>query len=158
MYSCRMKRLILKGLVIAAFLFLAKDQALGCVCVDMGDSTESKVANWVKESALVFSGDVVKLEQVRGKPEVIVTFSVDEIWKGGTSPTIQVKDSMGSCGNRFLIGMRYIVYASASAKALMAEGCLGTGRRNDPWSQEQIRILGRGKAPEKVKPEKDSSN
>jgi hypothetical protein len=151
MYSCRMKRFLLHCFSIAAVICVVKAHALSFICVDMGDSPERKVADWLKTSTVTFSGEVIKLERVRETLEVIATFAVNEVWKGSLSPTIELKTMMVPDSPSFQIGMQYIVYAFGPPKDLSAWGCTGTADTREPFAKEQIKILGKGKLPEKAK-------
>jgi hypothetical protein len=146
-----MKKLVLNGLAVAVMLFIAKAQAFGCDCVVRYDSTKAEVAAWVKESATVFSGKVVKILPDPKNFGLMVAFATQEVWKGAASPTIEVIDPASGCGHDFRVGETYLVYASDYSKILTATACAGTGRRADRSATEQVKILGKARSPEKQK-------
>lgn len=149
-YTANMKRQILRLLPVIAFLMMTNTSMLGYCCVDVGESTKDKVAGWLRSSAVVFSGKAIKLEKA---PEtqytVRVAFSVDEIWKGSSSPVIVVETPMSSLHYDFELGAEYLVYAWGSPEGLSTGQCSGNSKRSDDFALEQLNYLGKGTAPEK---------
>lgn len=153
-----MKKFLAYCFSIAVIVFVAKAQALSCSCVDMGDSLESKVADWSRSSAAAFSGKVINREPVEGTIEVIYTFSVGEVWKGPVVPTIEIRERGSSCSFGFKVGATYLVYAVKDSVFLRSAACTGITERDSPEGKNQIKFLGKGKIPAKADPAKDGSN
>lgn len=66
------------------------------------------------KSDLVFSGTLTKSfddESSLANPRIINTFTVNKIFKGKTTKTVQVKFLGGECGFPFEVGKEYLVYA-----------------------------------------------
>ena len=108
-----------RALVIAILIVSSSHLAFGCVCPD-----PPAVEQAVAAADLVFVGTVTALElereysptvlgEVGSRAVTIVTFEVNEVWKGRVSETERVVSRLPSstCGFKFEPGGRYIVYA-----------------------------------------------
>lgn len=154
-----MRKLLAYCFSIATIIFISHAEALSCVCVDMGDSLEAKVVGWSKASAAVFSGKVVKREEIEGTIDVVYTFAVDEVWKGSKDPVIEIRVTRSSCGLEFKLKTTYLIYAFKSSGLLQSGACTGVAAVDEEWAKQQIKFLGKGKPPGKeANPAKDSSN
>lgn len=105
-------------------------EAYACSCAETRDVQET-----FEKSAAVFSGEVVKAEEVSpetsdppdpGDPYLgPVTFEVDEAWKGASESSVVVYgQGLGvSCGMDFEKGETYLVYAYRSGDNLGTDYC-----------------------------------
>jgi len=99
-----------------ASLFHPLKPAYACSCVAPRPPLEAR-----DEAQAVFSGTVSSVQS--DASGLLVTFDVDEIWKGpeGAQLTLATPGSSASCGYEFAQGERYLVYGFAQ------EGRLNTG-------------------------------
>ncbi|MCF8328373.1 MAG: hypothetical protein K9I29_08780, partial [Bacteroidales bacterium] len=76
-----------------------------CKCYQMNFRNE------IDSADLIFQGIPINRKQVDSK--MIYQFSVDKIWKGYKSDTIEIKTGLGGqdCGMIFEIGKTYVVFA-----------------------------------------------
>lgn len=120
-------------------------QAFACSCLQPGPPMESAA-----QSEAVFAGTVANIApQPAGQfgGGVLVTFDVQQVWKGPVGPqlTLSTSSSSASCGYEFVAGEEYIVYANAQ------EGMLATGlcSRTAPLANAaaDVEALGPGEAP-----------
>lgn len=92
------------------------DVAAGCTCVrDREEPDVARVLRARDGAALVFSGTVAAV--AGDPPGSVVRFDVERTWKGTPAPVLEVMTSTpgsGSCGFRFVAGLRYLVYARAA--------------------------------------------
>lgn len=146
-----MKNPLLSIFVYGSFFVFGSTAAMACSCVDLGNPINEKVSWWLKDSAVVFSGEAIKLEKVSETVDVLATFSVSEFWKGDLSSAIEVRTliSGGSCGYDFRIGNHYLVYAWRAKGQLMTGACWGNSRLFERFGKEQLEVLGKGKTPGK---------
>ena len=99
-----------------ASLFHPLKPAYACSCVAPRPPLEAR-----NEAQAVFSGTVSSVQS--DASGLLVTFDMDEIWKGpeGAQLTLATSGSSASCGYEFAQGERYLVYGFAQ------EGRLNTG-------------------------------
>jgi hypothetical protein len=121
----------MKYIIFTLFVFFIVPPVYGCSC-----EGESTVAGGVKAANLVAVGTVigrdlitlVDTEQIKLNPDTSAhkfypysiriakyTIVIDQVFKGKlTSDTIIIYTGLGGgdCGNRFLVGEKYIVYGS----------------------------------------------
>ncbi|GGO62686.1 hypothetical protein [Nonomuraea cavernae] len=78
-------------------------------------------------AAAVFTGTVMAARRVEGDPldpppPVVYTFRADHIYKGKSSAEFEVATNADSaaCGYDFVIGSRYLVFATISESGLLA--------------------------------------
>jgi hypothetical protein len=113
-------------------------------------STKKLVREELKKSTAVFSGKVLSI--ILSNNALAVTFKVEKTWKYVENEEVTVMtlptDSM--CGYNFEMGQSYLVYASSVvAGELWTNHCTRTARIAIDVN-EDIRILGRGRAPRKI--------
>ncbi|GAA3317142.1 hypothetical protein [Nonomuraea dietziae] len=106
--------------VLAAFLLVPARAACACSCAPFEPRTA------VGDATSVFTGTVTGLRQLPGSPlgptpPFVVTFSVDQVYRGERQATVEVATNAdsASCGYRFTRGARYLVFAS--------DGPMGSG-------------------------------
>lgn len=142
MFTLSVRRLLLT-FALAAFaaagFFHPLKPAYACSCMMPGTPLEARDA-----AQTVFSGTVSALG--RGPNGLIVTFDVDQVWKGpeGAQLSLTTADSSASCGYEFVQGEQYLVYGFAQ------DGQLSTGlcTRTAPLANagEDLAALGDGAA------------
>ncbi|WP_433248249.1 hypothetical protein ACQPYK_00180 [Streptosporangium sp. CA-135522] len=108
-------------LLIAATLAITPGTACACSCAQLGPKAQ------VEESAAVFTGTVTAARRVEGdplgpRPPIVYTFRADQVYKGRADAEFQVATNSDedSCGYRFDVGTRYLVFASAGESGLFA--------------------------------------
>ena len=108
-------------LLILAAVFLGTE-IMACKCAPPPPPVPS-----LKKCHAVFLGQVVSLKQHReyGK---LVTFKVQDSWKGKRGDTIVVRtgNGGGDCGYSFVKGKNYLVYGYNSKGTLWASICSRT--------------------------------
>jgi len=124
----------------AAVIAHPPGMAYACSCIQPGPPADA-----LDQSEAVFSGTVAEVvPQANG---VLVTFDVNEVWKGPNGPqlTLSTSGSSASCGYDFVQGEEYLVYGFAQ------EGELATGlcTRTAPLANavDDLAALGEGAAP-----------
>lgn len=147
-----MARLIIRRLTIAlALLVLLGAAALhqprvtyACSCMQPGPPAEASAG-----AVAVFAGTVNSISPANpATGAVLVTFDVQQTWKGPEGPqlTIVTSDNSASCGYAFAQGEEYLVYGYAQ------EGQISTGlcSRTAPLASagEDLAFLGAGAAVE----------
>lgn len=100
----------------ATFFFHPLKPAYACSCMMAPPPQEA-----LGQSQTVFAGTVSGVQP--GKDGVLVTFDVDQFWKGPDGPqlTLHTPASSASCGYEFVPGEEYLVYGFAQ------DGQLSTG-------------------------------
>lgn len=94
-----------RTLIILTILFAGFTKGYSCKCYQMN------LRNEIDSADLIFQGIPINRKQVDSK--MIYQFSVDKIWKGYKSDTIEIKTGLGGqdCGMIFEIGNTYVVFA-----------------------------------------------
>jgi len=121
---------VLRMLAAAVFASTAFAGALGCTCAFGGGPACQEA--WRQGVDAVFLGRVDKIGSARGNVGFAagamsmtmmgsllqVTISVDEVYRGSPTKTIQVytASSSAACGYSFREGQKYLIYASAAGK------------------------------------------
>lgn len=146
-----MKKALCSVFGILAFLILGQSSAQACSCPTVG-STELELKWKLKELQAVFSGEVLEINKIPQSRDVSVKINVETVWKGLVlrEVTINTPESSGACGYPFEVGKSYLVFASLDDKVNLTTGlCL----RNKPVDEasEELKILGKGKKPQKNK-------
>lgn len=124
----------------AAVIAHPPGRAFACSCMMPGPPAEAAA-----QSEAVFSGTVS--EVAPGANGVLVTFDVDNVWKGPSGPqlTLATASDSASCGYSFVAGEQYLVYANPQ------DGQLATGlcSRTAPIANaaDDLAALGAGQAP-----------
>ena len=92
-------------LLTAIILINGFTNGFACKC------SYQNIKNEIDLADLIFQGTPINKKQVDSK--MIYQFSVDKIWKGYKSDTIEIKTGLGGqdCGMIFEIGKTYIVFA-----------------------------------------------
>lgn len=127
-------------MLLAAFgLMLAgHTSASACVC-DLPlkrVSLKKAVAKAMSESALVFSGQVIELD------DSMVKFRVERLWKGAPAGEVVLINAgagkapdgdriISSCAYNFRMGEKYLVYAFGSGGKLQTHKCTRTAVLED---------------------------
>ncbi len=151
-----------KELFILTLLFAfvcSSFSVFACSCVMPGT-----VAEEVERADAVFAGTVVSVvgSEYRAYvfPDVEVTFTVEEYWKGVFSNPVIIHTGQGGgdCGFGFEEGKEYLVYAYADENDnLHANICSRTALLSD--AEKDLSVLGNGFAPEgSVSSEENSFN
>lgn len=92
-------------ILIAIILFSGFKSGFACKC------NQQNLKNEIDSANLIFQGIPIDKTQIDSK--MIYTFSVDKVWKGNKSDTIEIKTGLGGqdCGMIFEIGKSYVVFA-----------------------------------------------
>jgi len=150
-----MKRLLLFIVaVLCAATFTQPTQA--CQCREYGTPTCARY--W--RSDAVFIGEVVNIKPLKNRPDdvytyLLVTFAVQESFRGVSGPRVGVATATTMCDTVFKKGKRYVVYASLDRQGsqLFTGMCTGTnlayGNNLDEYLQE-LRQLKQQQAPESI--------
>lgn len=147
------------SILISSSALLFPAPAAACSCVDPGSVEESQV-----RSDAIFEGTVTSVKSSTGllssssAKAVKASFQVNEVWKGLVTPTIEIITTGGSdsCGYEFVEGERYLVYATATGKALEVNLCSKTVLHSK--ADEQFIALGSGSLPPQPSLEEQLTN
>lgn len=155
-------------------LLLGMTKTFACVCALMPDeSLRDAVKRNVRESTIVFAGQVIGFEYRRGIPNeymdsrekesgrhigygtLVVKFKVKTWWKGDVAPEIVLvtdvtRNSDGtttnsSCNYDYRKRVDYLVFASGKVSELRTNYCSRT--RPLAEAKEDLQVLGKGKEP-----------
>jgi hypothetical protein len=142
-----MKQLISIVVLVIAIGF-GSVEAIACSCdlPPLHQSQKQLVTTARKSSRAIFSGVVLKTEEVGYS--VHVTFKVDAFWKGPLPSEVMLTTGRGGgdCGYRFEVGLRYLVYAYGSdVTSLGTNICQRTAPYPD--AATDLKILGKTKRP-----------
>lgn len=121
-----MKKFIFITFVLASFLASA-EQAFACSCFSTDEPIETKIQKAYKDSAVIFSGEVVRIEP-KGEFYLTVRINAARVWKGTMIeqiPVITAKQS-AMCGFDFEVGKKYLIYTNHSEDGLMVSSCSRT--------------------------------
>lgn len=121
---------IIFSILFSTFLiaFTASD-SFACSCILQQDiSIEKQVRDAYAKSASVFVGEVI---EVNSKPDVYfvsVKFKVEKSWNKNFQKEITVTTGKGGgdCGIEFVVGKKYLVYASGENDKLSTNICTRT--------------------------------
>ena len=151
---------------ILLLLVLRSGSCHGCPCVILPNEDLSRPATMVprakREAESIFAGLVIAVDTasmgqkwvpsdttpgrqpVRWADTVRYTFRVDSVWKGDREreATVVVPAASSSCGRRFTIGEKYLVYAESGG---VASSCARVQRLRDATAD--LKVLGRGRSP-----------
>ena len=152
-------RKVLFGLMMLFAFCVSSFSAFACSCIMLGT-----VAEEVDRADAVFTGRVIAADTSDYRayvfPDVAVTFTVQEYWKGVLSEPLVIHTGQGGgdCGFGFEEGESYLVYAYADDTGdLHANICSRTALLSD--AEGDLAKLGNGFAPDEiVSSEKDYSN
>lgn len=124
MFQLTLRRLgvVIAGLTLAAsFVFHPLKPAYACSCVAPPPPQEA-----LGQAQAVFAGTARSV--VPAPNGVLVTFEVEQIWKGpeGGQFTLATPGSSAACGFEFVEGERYLVYGVAQDGQLSTNLCTRT--------------------------------
>jgi hypothetical protein len=156
--ECFMKKSLFMLSIFFLFVLINSDSTLACSCMESPGASEE-----LKNSKAVFSGRVISIKNPlrdrlaktqKGKITVMplggdlrIKFAVEESWKNVNRRKLIVITGANSaaCGYGFIVGERYLVYATADEKGILYTGICS---RTSPLASEQARgdieILGKG--------------
>lgn len=94
-------------------LFFSYSAAFGCTCANVSESQRSET---VKNTEMVFLGEVVSINQPSQLNFVDVEFKVIRAWKGVDSARVVFKtyDKSSSCSVNYKVGQRAYVLATGN--------------------------------------------
>jgi len=94
-----------RALIILVILLTGLTKSYSCKCYQMNLEME------IDSADLIFRGIPIFKKQIDSK--MIYKFSVEKVWKGEKSDTIEIKTGLGGqdCGMIFEMGKNYIVYS-----------------------------------------------
>jgi L-asparaginase II len=125
---------------------------LACVCdLPVKRISLKKAVSEAKAKAdIVFSGKVIEIGNAT------VKFSVEGLWKGAPVREIVMRNDAGGivvsdCAYRFVLGERYLVYASASVNGLHTHKCSRTAMLESAGADVEALEKIKSKKPEKIK-------
>ncbi|MEV7010280.1 hypothetical protein [Streptosporangium sp. NPDC051022] len=114
-------RILAVLLLLAAVIVITPGTACACSCAPL------QPADQVKRAAAVFTGTVVAADPVKGdpsgpRPPIVYTLRADQVYKGAAAAEYQVATNADSaaCGYNFVVGSRYLVFASDEKSGLLA--------------------------------------
>lgn len=147
-----MKKIIIFLSLIIGLLIFNQTDVLACSC-DLSvpkSSLKQQVNKAKKKSNAVFSGKVLEIIKQPLHHYISVRLLVENSWKGTLLKEITITTGLGGgdCGYPFEIGKSYLIYANGSDENKLSTNiCQRT--TNLPDAIEDLKILGKGKAPKK---------
>ncbi len=134
-----------------ALMFFTQTNLLACSCPTIGLTIEQKINGQLDSAKAVFSGKVVEIVNKSQNRDLIVKIKVEEFWKGNLPEEIIIETdrSDAACGYPFVSGKSYLIFAYVSDENILTTGlCLPN--REISKAEEELKILGKGKEPEKA--------
>lgn len=144
----------------ALVISIAGESVLACSCLLEPNKPAVDYSAWARNfDGAAFSGRVVKIDKVAGKPEIKVTLAVDKIWRGVDSAEVAVytAENTAMCGVYYEVGREQIVIADKTGDRIMTFSCpemeyashrseylaaLGTAREpGGPASQTAVKFI-----------------
>jgi hypothetical protein len=101
-----MRRMLLIGLAMIAFVQLSPIQALACTCLDY------PLRDAWRDAEAVFSGWIVSISPASETGYLDVEVHVTTVWKGVKTSTVHVYtwETEAGCGYTFLVGEEYLIF------------------------------------------------
>lgn len=137
-----MKKIIFFTLMSLMFLFVSANDLFACSCVASPNSVKQQVKDSYKNSAAIFSGEIVSITP-KDEWTVNIKIKVTKFWKGSAlSNEIIITTSKESamCGYNFEVGKKYLVYATGTKENLSTTNCSRTAIFGD---KQEIKFLDR---------------
>ena len=141
-------------LSISLFLLcLSTQRVFGCNCSEIKpDKNTSKFTykRWLENfNGAVFQGRVIKTEEVESSFELVVTFEVNQYWKGVTGQEIIIHTPLnaGACGAPFRKGEEFFVVANLNKNHFITDLCSYFGYTK--YKANYLKGLGKGITPVK---------
>lgn len=131
-----------------ALLAFSAQTAYACSCIEVKKGAAVNYKRWLKNfDGAVFTGRVLKKENVEAGNQLKVTFEIERYWKGVKSSEAVIYTAMDSaaCGVSYTEGETYFVVARNSDKGLMTDLC--SHLEYTKKKQAMLRKIGRGKMP-----------
>lgn len=118
------------SILVLSFLFAAgASNIFACSCLFAEDkSLDEKVREGYLNSIAVFSGEVSQIVKEPGTNQIKVKLKVKESWKGKfvREVTIRTAQDSATCGYKFEVGKKYLVYAAGEENNLRTDICTRT--------------------------------
>lgn len=149
-----MKTATLFLLILATIIFSSFADAFACTC-DLplrNLSLKQQVNAALKNSKAVFSGQVLEITANPDNHYLVAKLKVEKSWKSIRTEEVSIVTGRGGgdCGFHFTIGETYLVYAyGTDDNKLGTNICQRTAKITE--AAEDIKLLGKGKAPNKPK-------
>jgi hypothetical protein len=124
-----MKKAIYISLALAIFVLASAKSSYACSCIASPAPVKEQIRGAFSYADAVFSGEVVEIkESPAEKDTLLVKFKVAKSWKGNDQPELTIKTARDSamCGYNFMVGQKYLVYASGAGDALSTNNCSRT--------------------------------
>jgi hypothetical protein len=121
--------------LFVSFAGFAYQRAMACDCSPPGSAREE-----LQRMDAVFSGEVISGDLRSAKVE----FKVEKVWKGPSAKKIALKYIGSDCTYPFVIGKKYLVYASGK-EILETHVCTRTKELDK--ASDDMKELGEGKEP-----------
>jgi hypothetical protein len=152
-----MKKIIILTLTFFGLLLFTQRNVSACSCVDIPQTLEQEIKGRLKASKAVFSGEILKINETSQRRDVTgldvtVKIRLKEVWKGQLTKEVIITtpDNSAACGYSFQVGKSYLVFADTTKGKILGTG-LCSGNRRLETATEELKILGKGKKPQKRK-------
>ena len=151
------KKIIILTLTFFGLLLLTQINVFACSCGNIPQTLEQEIKGRLKASKAVFSGEILKISETSQRQDVTglnvtVKIRLKEVWKGQLTKEVIINtpDNSAACGYSFEVGKSYLVFAHSRKGKILATG-LCSGNRALETATEELKILGKGKKPQKRK-------
>ncbi len=146
---------IIFSIIFSAFLIaLTASDVFACSCFQPEDiPIEKQVKDAYQKSSSVFVGEVVEVIKKPDVSSVTVRFKVEKTWNKIFQKEIAVSTAKDSslCGYSFVVGKKYLVYASENNNNLTTNICTRTA---SAAANKDIAFLNKIKKPKIKSPPK----
>jgi len=97
---------MIRSFLILTILLTGITKSYSCKCYQMN------LENEIDSADLIFQGKPIEKNQIDSK--MIYKFSIDNVWKGSNSKTVEIITGLGGqdCGMIFEIGRTYVVFSN----------------------------------------------
>jgi hypothetical protein len=147
------KTLYILSPVLYLLLTPAVVHACGCFQLNPNQTAAQAVNKARKSAQAIFSGKVVEVVQKARASSgyyLVVRFEVEKSWKEAEAHEITLTSILTDCTYPFEVGESYLVYAHDSGRGVLDTSVCSRTRRLKE-AGEDLKILGRGTIPKKVK-------
>lgn len=123
-----MKKIILAFIFSAFLTVLTAGEIFACDCIIWtSENLQGLVEHGYKNSEAVFSGEVIQINQKPNTAFIKVKFRVEKSWKNASEKELMLTTAYSeTCGYKFKVKEKYLVYAQGESDNLEASICSRT--------------------------------
>ncbi len=148
-----MKNFTLLITIFAVTFIFSQVKTFACSCVQIENVTlEQEIKNKLKNDKAIFVGKVIEINNEPKRDNRLIKFQVEQFWKGEPTEEISIstEKEMNSCAIPFEKDESYLIFAIIYEGDLLTGLCMSD--KEISRAAEELKILGEGVKPKKLKP------